>query len=93
MLQAGRSWVRALRRSLNFINLRNPSSRNVVLLLTQSLTEMRTRRSFCGKARTSRKAANLTAMCEVTEQCRLIYISETYRSPCPVAGIASLFYM
>jgi hypothetical protein len=38
MLQAGRSWVWFLMRSLNFFNLPNTSNRTLTLGLTQPLT-------------------------------------------------------
>jgi hypothetical protein len=43
MLQAGRSRVRFLMRSLDFINLPNPSGRTMALGSTRPLTEMSTR--------------------------------------------------
>jgi hypothetical protein len=47
-----------------FFNLPNPSSRNIAMGLTQSLTEISTRRSFWegGKTRPALKANNLTAV-------------------------------
>jgi hypothetical protein len=67
MLQAGRSLVRVLMRSINFFNLLVPSSCAMAMGFTQPLTEMSTRRSFYlsgGKAWPARKADNLTAICE-----------------------------
>jgi hypothetical protein len=49
MLQAGRSRFRFPKRSLNFFNLLNPSSRNMALGSTQPLTEMSTRNVPGGK--------------------------------------------
>jgi hypothetical protein len=43
MLQAGRSRVGVLMRSLDFFNLPNPSNHTVALGSTQPLTEMNTR--------------------------------------------------
>jgi hypothetical protein len=64
MLQAGRSRVRFPMRSMNFSNLRNPSSRTMVLGSTQPLKEMSTRNVLGGKERPARKADNLAAICE-----------------------------
>jgi hypothetical protein len=43
MLQAGRLPVRISKKSLDFFNLPNPSSRTMALGSTQPLTEMNTR--------------------------------------------------
>jgi hypothetical protein len=64
MLQAGRSRVRYLMRSLDFSNLRNPSSRTMALRSTQPLTEMCTRNFSRDKGWPAHKAANLTAIYE-----------------------------
>jgi hypothetical protein len=48
MLQARRSWVGVLIRSLDLFSLPNPSSRTMALGFTQPLTEISTRRSFWG---------------------------------------------
>jgi hypothetical protein len=66
MLQAGRSWVRFLMRSLDFFNWPIPSSRTTALGSTQSLTEMSTRNLPRGKGQPARKADNLTTICEPT---------------------------
>jgi hypothetical protein len=59
MLQAGRSQVRVPMKSQNFFSLPNPSSCTLALGSTQPLTEMSTRKYFCGcKAQTVRKADN-----------------------------------
>jgi hypothetical protein len=47
-----------------FFNWPNPSICTMVLGFTQPLTEMRTRKSLGNKARPTRKAGNLTAICE-----------------------------
>jgi hypothetical protein len=65
MLQVGRSWVRFPRRSLDFFNLSNPSSRTMAQGLTQPLTEMSTRNLLGGEGRPGRKADNITATCEL----------------------------
>jgi hypothetical protein len=59
MLQAGRSRVR-FPMLLDF----NPSSRTMALGSTQPLTEMSTRNLPGGKGWPTRKADNLTAICE-----------------------------
>jgi hypothetical protein len=59
--------VRFPMRSLDFINLPNPSSRSLALESTQSLTEMSTRNVpgwVKGGRRLGGKADNLTAICE-----------------------------
>jgi hypothetical protein len=63
MLQAGRSWVLFLMRSLDFFNWPNPSSRSMALGSTQPLTEMSTRNIHVGKGWLARKA-DLTAIWE-----------------------------
>jgi hypothetical protein len=49
--------------SLDFFDLRNPSSRTIALGMTQPLSEMSTRNIPGGKERPALKASNLTA-CE-----------------------------
>jgi hypothetical protein len=49
---------------IRFCNLPNPSSRTMALGLTQPLTEMNMRNLPGGKGRPTRKADNLTAVCE-----------------------------
>jgi hypothetical protein len=62
MLHAGRSRVPLPMRSLNFLNLPNPSSRTMALGSNQPLTEMSTRNLPGGKVQPACKADNLTAM-------------------------------
>jgi hypothetical protein len=66
MLQAARSRIRFPMRSLEFFNVYNPSSRTMAPGSTQPLTEMSTRNFPGGKERPTRKAYNLTAICERT---------------------------
>jgi hypothetical protein len=61
MLQAGRSRVRFPIRSLDFLNLTNPSSRTMALRSTQPLTEMSTSNLPGGKGWSARKT-HLTAI-------------------------------
>jgi hypothetical protein len=65
MLQAERSQIHFLM-SLNFFNVPNASSCTMALGLTQPLTEMSTRSLPRGKWRLTRKADNLTTICEPT---------------------------
>jgi hypothetical protein len=53
-------------RWISFLNLPNPSIRNMVLWSTQPLTEMSTRKlpGVGDKGRPGRKADNLAAICE-----------------------------
>jgi hypothetical protein len=67
ILQAGRSRVRfAMRWIFFFFNLPNHSGCAMNLGSTQPLTEMSTKNLPGGKARSARKADNLTAICEPT---------------------------
>jgi hypothetical protein len=63
VLQAGRSRDRVPMRWI-FVNLPNPSSRNMALGSTQPLTEMSTRNLPGGKGQPARRADNTTVMCE-----------------------------
>jgi hypothetical protein len=65
MLQAGRSRVRFLVRSLDFFNWPNPSRRTMALGSVQPLTEMSIRNIPGCKGRPVRKAYSLTAICEL----------------------------
>jgi hypothetical protein len=49
---------------IEFFSRRNPSSRNMALVSTQSLTEMSTRNFSGDKGRPTRKADNLTTICD-----------------------------
>jgi hypothetical protein len=51
-----------------FFNRTNPSSRTMALGSTQPLTEMSTSNLHAGKGRPTRKADNLTAVCELIVQ-------------------------
>jgi hypothetical protein len=62
MLQAGRSRIPVLKRSLKFSNLPNPSTSTLAIDLTQSLAEYQN--TLLGSnARPARKADELTAIC------------------------------
>jgi hypothetical protein len=64
MLQARRSQVCLLMRSLDFFSLLNPSSCTMALGLIQPVTEMSTRNNPGGKGWPVCKADNLNAICE-----------------------------
>jgi hypothetical protein len=63
MLQAGGSPVRVPDK-VEFFNLSNLSSRTMVLVSTQLLTEMGTRNLPGSNKRLARRADKLTAICE-----------------------------
>jgi hypothetical protein len=63
MRQAGRSPVR-VPDEVDFFNFPNPCSRTMALGLTQPLSEMSSRSFTGGKKRPTRRADNLTAICE-----------------------------
>jgi hypothetical protein len=63
MLQAGRALV-LVPHEMDFLNLRNPSSRTLALDSTQPLTEMSTRNFPGGKKRPERKTDNFAAIYE-----------------------------
>jgi hypothetical protein len=65
MLQAGRSRVRFQMRSLDFLNLPNPSSRTILTGVdSASKRNEYQESSLGGKVRSAREAENLTALCE-----------------------------
>jgi hypothetical protein len=66
MLDAGRPLVRVPMTSLHFIDFPNSFNRTMALCLTQLLTEMSTRDLSGSKARPTRKADVITAICVPT---------------------------
>jgi hypothetical protein len=65
-------------------------------VFTQRLTEISNRNikiiMFLGsKVRWVRRADNLTAMSHLSRQCAILNISQPYRPPRPVTGIALLY--
>jgi hypothetical protein len=92
MLQAGRSRVRFLMRSLDFFNWSNHSNRTVSLGSTLPLAEMSTGNLPGSKRPPARKPDNLTAICEpIVRNCGSLDISKPYGSSRPVTGIALPF--
>jgi hypothetical protein len=63
MLQAGSSLVQ-VPDEVDFLNLPNPSSRTVVLVSTQPLTEIITNNLPGGKMWLAHRADNLAAICD-----------------------------
>jgi hypothetical protein len=80
-------------RSLDFISLRNLSSRTMALGSTQPLTKMSSRNLPGGKGRLAREAYNLTAVSRLCKKCGSLNISQPYGPPCPVTEIALPFYL
>jgi hypothetical protein len=92
-IQAGKSRIRFPIRSLNFFNLLNPSNSTMALGLTQSLTEMSTRKRFLGVKRgwSVRLTTLQPSVSRLSIQCEILSISQTYSPPRSVTGIALLF--
>jgi hypothetical protein len=83
MLQARRLRVQVPIRSLNFLNVHNPSSRTMGLGFTQPLTEMSTRRYWHVSLTTLPPSVS-----QFSRQCGILNIWQCYEPPLPVAGIA-----
>jgi hypothetical protein len=80
-----------------FINLRNPSSRIMVLVLTKPLTKMSTKnlpwgKGVGGEARTALTTSPPSVESIVSRQFQILDVSQPYRSPRTVTGITLLYF-
>jgi hypothetical protein len=94
MLQAGRSWVQFVVRSLYFFNLPNPSSRTMTLGSTQPLTEMSTRnlpgRVNGGQGMNLRSL--LPSVSRLSRKCWSLNVPQPCGPPWPVTVIGLHFF-
>jgi hypothetical protein len=83
MLQARRSLVRFPMRSLNILNLSDPSSRSMTLGLTQPLTEMSTKKSSWGvkRGRRVRLTTSWPSVSWLCIKCEILNIPQPYGPP------------
>jgi hypothetical protein len=81
-------------KTLNCFNLPNPSSHTKDLALTQPLTEMSTRKYFCGvqHGRHVRLTISKPSVSQLSRQSWILNILQLYRPSQLVTGIALLFF-
>jgi hypothetical protein len=78
--------------TMNFFSLPNLSTCTLAMGLTQPLTEMSTRKCFCREhGRRVRLTSSTPSLSWLSRQCGVPNISQPYRLPRPVMGIALLW--